>query len=100
MAKLTPLNSDSKLNAADNGSLTSQREPKPGWLSLLLWVIVPLVLAAIGWSLASDHLVAARMQQIGEVVAITSIEILGLLLFFYTRHGGVQLERAYSIRVQ
>ena len=100
MAKLTPLNSDSKLDAADSGSLTSQREPKPGRLNLLLWVIVPLVLAAIGWSIAGDHLVAARTQQIGEIIAITSIGLLGLLLAFYTRHSNVQAERAYSTHLE
>ena len=100
MAKLTPLNSDSKLNAADDGSLTSQREPKPGRLSRLLWVIVPLVLAAIGWSIAGDHLVAARTQQIGEVVAITLIGLLGFLLAFYTRHSNIQVERAYSAHLE
>ena len=100
MAKLTPLNSDSKLDAADSGSLTSQREPKPGRLNLLLWVIVPLVLAAIGWSIAGDHLVAARTQQIGEIIAITSIGLLGLLLAFYTQHGNVQVERAYSAHLE
>ena len=99
MAKLTPLNSDSKLNAAD-GSLTSQREPEPGRLGLLLWVIVPLVLAAIGWSTYGDHLVAARTQQIGEIVAIMSIGILGLLLAFYTRHSNVQVERDYSAHLE
>ena len=100
MASITPLNSDSKLNAADSGSLTSQREPLPGRPSLLLWVIVPFVLAAIGWSIAGDHLVAARTQQIGEVVAITSIGLLGLLLAFYTRHSNVQIERTYSAHLE
>ena len=100
MAKLAPLDSDSKLDAADSGSLTSHREPRPGRLSLLLWVIVPLVLAAIGWSIAGDHLVAARTQQIGEIVAITSIGVLGLLLAFYTRHSNVQVERAYSAHLE
>jgi len=100
MAKLTPLNSDSKLDAADSDSLTSQREPKPGRLSLLLWVILPLVLAAIGWSIAGDHLVAARTQQIGELVAITTIGLLGILLAFYTRHSNVQIERTYSAHLE
>ncbi len=100
MAKLTPLNSDSKLNAADSSSLTSQREPKPGRLGLLLWVIVPLVLAAIAWSIAGDHVVAARTQQIGEIGAIMSIGLLGLLLAFYTRHNNVQSERAYSAHLE
>lgn len=100
MAKLTPLNIDSKLDAAGSGSLTSQRELETGRRSLLLWVIVPLVLAAIGWSIAGDHLVAARTQQIGEVVAITSIGLLGLLLAFYTRHGNIQVERSYSTHLE
>ncbi len=100
MTKLTPLNSDSKLNAADGGSFTSQREPKPGRLGLLLWVIVPHVLAAIGWSMYGDHLVAARTQQIGEIVAIMSIGLLGLLLAFYTRHSNIQVERDYSAHLE
>ena len=100
MAKLAPLDTDSKLDAADSGSLTSHREPRPGRLNLLLWVIVPLVLAAIGWSIAGDHLVAARTQQIGEIVAITLIGLLGLLLAFYTRHSNIRVERAYSAHLE
>ncbi len=100
MAKLAPLNNDSKLDAVDSGSLTSRREPKPGRLTHLLWVIAPLVLAAIGWSVAGDHLVAARTQQIGEVAAITAIGALGLLLAFYTRHSSMRVEQAYSAHLE
>jgi len=100
MASITPLNSDSKLDTADSGAFTSQREPTPGRLGRLLWIIVPLVLAAIGWSIAGDHLVAARTQQIGEVVAIMSIGLLGLLLAFYSRHSNTQVERAYSAHLE
>ncbi len=100
MAKLTPLDRDSKLEAVDGGSLTSRRGPTPGRQGHLLWVIVPLVLAAIGWSLAGDHLVAAETQQIGEVAAIAAIGVLGLLLAFFTRHSNVRVERAYSAHLE
>ena len=100
MAKLTPLDRDSKLEAVDGGSLTSRREPTPGRQGHLLWVIVPLVLAAIGWSLAGDHLVAAETQQIGEVAAIAAIGVVGLLLAFFTRHTNVRVERAYSAHLE
>ncbi len=100
MTKLTPLDGNSKLDAAGGGSLTSRREPSSGRQGQLLWVIVPLVLAAIGWSLAGDHLVAAETQQIGEVVAITAVGVLGLLLAFFTRHTSMRVERAYSAHLE
>lgn len=96
MAQLAPLDSSSKLDTAEAGSLTSRREPEPGRLSHLLWVIIPLVLAAIGWSIAGDRLVAARTQQIAEVATIAAIGVLGLLLGLYTRHSHIRVERAYS----
>jgi len=99
-SKLAPLDNNSKLDTADSGSLTSRREPKPGRLYHLLWVILPFVLAAIGWSLGGDHLVAARTQQIGEVAAIAAIGVIGVFLSFYTRHRNVQVERAYSAHLE
>lgn len=96
MAKLDSPDNKSKLDVAEGGSLTSRRETASGGLNHLLWVIIPLVLAAIGWSLAGDHLVAARTQTIGEVAGITVIGLLGLILGLYTRHSRVRIERAYS----
>ncbi len=100
MAKLTPLESNSKLDAADGGSLTSRREPTLGRQGYLLWIIVPFVLAAIGWSLAGDHLVAAETQQVGEVATIIAIGVIGLLLAFFTRHTNMRVERAYSAHLE
>jgi diguanylate cyclase (GGDEF)-like protein len=100
MAKLTPLNNDSKLDAADSGSLTSRRDPAIGWQRYLLWVIVPLVFAAIGWSIWGDQLVAVRTQQFGEIAAMTAIGVVGLLLAFYTRHSNMRVERAYSAHLE
>ncbi len=68
--------------------------------SMLMWAILPLVAAAITWSLEGDRLVAAQVHQVGEVAGITVIGIAGTLLAFRIRHNSMRTERNYSAHLE
>ena len=65
-----------------------------------IWVIVPIVIAAIAWSLEGERLVSPQRHQIGEVASIVVIGIAGFLLAFYARHSSMQTERNYSAHLE
>ncbi len=66
----------------------------------LIWVIVPIVIAAIAWSLEGERFVSLQRHQIGEVAGIVVIGITGFLLTFYARHSSMQTERNYSAHLE
>lgn len=68
--------------------------------SALIWVIVPIAIAAIAWSLEGERLVSPQHHQIGEVAGIVVIGIAGFLLALYTRHSSMRTERSYSAHLE
>ena len=66
----------------------------------LIWVIVPIVIAAIAWSLEGERFVSPQRHQFGEVAGIIVIGIAGFLLAFYARHSSMQTERNYSAHLE
>ena len=68
--------------------------------SALIWVIVPIAIAAIAWSLEGERFVSAQRHQLGEVAGIVAIGIAGFLLAVYTRHSSMQTERSYSAHLE
>ena len=100
IAKLSPLDpSDSALGPAPAGPQFDRRW-KPGRNGYLLWVILPILFATVGWSLEGDRLVSGSSQQIGEVAGIVLTGVVALALGFYSRHTNVQIERAYSAHLE
>lgn len=77
-----------------------RRRPGQGGLGHLLWIMVPLVYALVGWSLAGDQVVGPRTQQITEVIGISATGIAAVLLALYTRSRNIKIERAYSIHLE
>ena len=77
-----------------------RRRPGQGGLGHLLWIMVPLVYALVGWSLAGDQVVGPRTQQITEVIGISATGIAAVLLALYTRSRNIKIERAYSMHLE
>ena len=74
--------------------------PQHGHVSQILWIMVPLVYATVGWSLAGEHLVSEQLQQVLEVAGIALTGAVGLLLALYVRDRNGRIERSYSTHLE
>ena len=84
-----------------NGAPPDRRSgPKHGHVSHVLWIMVPLVYAMVGWSLAGEYLVSEQLQQVLEVAGISLTGAVGLLLALYVRDRNGRAERSYSTHLE
>jgi len=93
------------LPADDSSAPTFQPEPsvrplKPGRGSPLMWLMVPLVAAAVIWTVAADSFFSASTHEIGEIASTVVVGVTGLLLASYARSRNVKIERAYSSHLE
>lgn len=96
MAKLPQLDVPIAGEPVSPTGLPERKLPKRARTSLLVWSIVPLVFAALAWSLFAGDVFAERFYQFGQATGVVLIGVLGLVIGFYTKHATVQIERAYS----
>lgn len=66
----------------------------------MLWLVGPLLLSIVAWSLGGTSIVDPRLQQIIEVGAIVGTGAFGLVLASYAHRRTMQLERAYSTHLE
>jgi diguanylate cyclase (GGDEF)-like protein len=76
------------------------RTPKHSNPSRVLWLMVPLLYAIVGWSLWGDQVVRPETQQIIEVAGILLTGAVGMLLATYVRWRNMRIERAYSTHLE
>ncbi|MEX0785318.1 MAG: GGDEF domain-containing protein [Dehalococcoidia bacterium] len=96
MANFPPLDAPVAEEPIGANPLPERRLPRRARTSHLVWIIVPLVFATLGWSLFAGEVIAERLYQLGQATGVVLIGALGLVLGFYTKHATVQIERAYS----
>ncbi len=84
-----------------NGASPDRRSGlQHGHVSNILWIMVPIVYAMVGWSLAGEHLVSEQLQQVVEVAGISLTGAIGLLLALYVRDRNGRVERSYSTHLE
>ena len=88
------------LPAPSARTAATPRNPRLGRVNYLPWLIVPLLYALVGWSLAGDHLIGGRAQQVIEVTGILLTGALGLWVAAYVKNRNIQVERAYSTHLE
>lgn len=91
---------DTSPTSAAGAAPEKQRSSVRPQSNALMWTILPVVTAAIAWTLEGDRLVSAQFHQTGEIAAIALVGVAGLLLAFHTRHNGMQTERNYSAHLE
>ena len=84
----------------NDASRLTRKEVRHSHAGHVLWLMVPLVYAIIGWSIAGDWLVGAQIQQIVEAAGIALIGAAGLGMAFYVRNRNAQVERTYSAHLE
>ncbi len=97
---LTPSDDGASPLSTNGHAATAQRQLKHSNHIHLLWLMVPLVYAMVGWSLGGGYLVSERAQQIVEVAGISLTGALGVFLAAYTRSRNSQMERSYSTHLE
>jgi diguanylate cyclase (GGDEF)-like protein len=78
----------------------SVRPLKTGRGSHFLWLMVPLVAAAVAWTVAADSFYSSRVHEVGSISGIVGVGIGGLVLATYARTRNVKIERAYSSHLE
>ncbi len=73
---------------------------KHGYANRILWLMVPLVYALVGWSLLGERLVGDETQQTIEVAGILFTGAVGVGLASYVRWRNIRVERAYSAHLE
>ena len=91
---------DSAPTPLGEGPSGDRRTFTPRRSGSLIWVILPIVIATIAWSLEGDRLVSSQRHQLGELASIIAIGIAGYLLAFYTRQTSIRTERNYSAHLE
>ena len=86
--------------SSNDASRSTRKEARHSHAGHVLWLMVPLVYAIIGWSIAGDWLVGAQIQQIVEAAGIALIGAAGLGMAFYVRNRNAQVERTYSAHLE
>ena len=100
MAK-TSSDSHRPLSLSTNGGLPApRRQLRHGHVNHVLWLMVPLVYALVGWSLGGGHVVDERTQQMVEIAGISLTGVVGLLMALYVRSRNIRVERAYSAHLE
>ena len=84
----------------NEGPSRDRRTFAPRRSGAFTWVIVPIVIAAIAWSLEGERLVSPQRHQLGEIAGIVAIGVAGFLLAYYARHSSMQTERNYSAHLE
>jgi len=65
-----------------------------------MWLMVPMVAAAITWSLIAHGRFSDDMEQIGEIAGYALMGVAGLVLAIYSRSRNVKIERVYSSHLE
>ena len=101
MFKVPPHDIHNPSLPAGNGTASGpRRRPRHVGSGHLLWIMIPLVYAMVGWSLAGERWAGDRPQQIVEVAGISLVGAVGVFLAFYVRSRNIQIERAYSAHLE
>ena len=100
MFKIPPHDIHHSLPSGNGMASLPRRRPRHVGSGHLLWIMIPLVYAMVGWSLAGERVVGDRLQQIVEVAGISLTGAVGLLLAYYVRTRNIQIERAYSAHLE
>lgn len=84
----------------DSEPAAPRRKPQHGRENHLLWLLIPVLFAVVGWSLGGGYLVDEKAQELIEVAGILLTGATGLWLAAYVRSSNMQVERAYSSHLE
>ena len=90
----------SDANEAGAGLFQKTRSRSDGGLRLVWLIMLPLVAAAVTWSLLEDFVVTGVVQHAIEVASIALTGAAGVALAWYVRNRNLKLERAYSTHLE